>query len=114
MSTETEISEPDLQPRVEFDDWELLDIVNYAVDDSKVYRVRSTDPVRWIEIKGDRLKLIVDTTLSLFAFMRGCASQQPPKGDGVLSIVRLLPMLEYPSPDGVEPMWDGSEEFILF
>jgi hypothetical protein len=102
------------EPRVEFDDWELLRIVDYAVDDSKVYRVRSTDPVRWIEIRGDRLKLVVDTVLSLFAFMRGCANQSPPKGDSVLDIVKNFPVLEYPCPSDMEPMFDGSEEFTKF
>jgi hypothetical protein len=113
LNTESQATEPD-QPRVEFDDFELLDIVNYAVDDSKTYRVRLLDPVRWIEVKGDRLKIMVDAVLSLFGFMRGCASQQPPKGDGVLGIVNRFPILEYPCPDGLEAMWDGSEEFIEF
>jgi hypothetical protein len=107
-------AEPDQKPRVEFRDHELLDIVEYAADDSKTYRVRLTDTARWIEVKGDRLKMIVDAVLGLFGFMRGCASQAPPKGDSVLDIVKYFPVLEYPSPDGVEPMWDGSEEFIQF
>jgi hypothetical protein len=113
MNTTAQTTEPD-QPRVEFDDHELQRIASYAIEDTKTYRVRLSDPAQWIEVKGDRLKLMVDAVLSLFGFMRGCASQEPPKRNGVLGIVKYFAILEYPCPEGLEPMWDGSEEFIGF
>jgi hypothetical protein len=114
MSIESQTAKPDQKPRVEFRDHELLEIAKYAVDPAKVYRVRCFDPMKWIEIRGDRLMLVADAIVSMFTFMRGCASQSPPKGDGVLDIVRHFPVLEYPCPGDMEPMFDGSEEFIKF